>query len=47
MFLMLMNFRFPRTGNLLSYLCTDVVTSLFKVIISVSKNFGGLISIAH
>ena len=35
------------TGNLLSLLCTDVITSLFKIIVSVSKNFGGLVSIVY
>ena len=35
------------TGNLLSFLCKDVTTSLFKIIISVSKKFGGLISVVN
>ena len=35
------------TVNLLSFQCTDVTTSLFKIIISVSKNFGRLISIVN
>ena len=35
------------TGNLLYFLCTDVMTSLFEIIMSVSKNFGGLISIVN
>ena len=35
------------TGNLLFFLCTDVTTSLFKIIILVSKNSNRLISIVN